>query len=93
MLEYCAGGAVDNIMIELDKALSESQIASITRQVVNGLIFLHSKYVIHRDLKAGNILLTADGVAKIGKFGSLKTVYEVSILLHIFQPILAFPPF
>lgn len=68
MLEYCAGGAVDNIMIELEKPLTDKQIAPIIRQVVQGLIFLHSKCVIHRDLKAGNILLTSDGVAKIGMF-------------------------
>uniref|UniRef100_A0AC34F8M1 Protein kinase domain-containing protein n=1 Tax=Panagrolaimus sp. ES5 TaxID=591445 RepID=A0AC34F8M1_9BILA len=69
MLEYCAGGAVDNIMIELEKPLTEKQIAPIIRQVVQGLVFLHSKYVIHRDLKAGNILLTSDGIAKIADFG------------------------
>uniref|UniRef100_A0A7E4VX49 Protein kinase domain-containing protein n=1 Tax=Panagrellus redivivus TaxID=6233 RepID=A0A7E4VX49_PANRE len=69
MLEYCAGGAVDQIMLELDKGLTENQTATVIRQVTNGLVFLHSKYVIHRDLKAGNILLTADGTAKIADFG------------------------
>uniref|UniRef100_A0AC35GY18 Protein kinase domain-containing protein n=1 Tax=Panagrolaimus sp. PS1159 TaxID=55785 RepID=A0AC35GY18_9BILA len=69
MLEYCAGGAVDNIMIELEKPLTDKQIAPIIRQVVQGLIFLHSKNVIHRDLKASNILLTSDGIAKIADFG------------------------
>lgn len=66
MLEYCAGGAVDQIILELDKALTENQIAYITRQTCTGLAYLHSKYVIHRDLKAGNLLLTSDGIIKIG---------------------------
>ena len=66
MLEFCAGGAVDNIMIELEKPLTESQIAYITKYVCKALEFLHSKFVIHRDLKAGNILLTGDATVKLG---------------------------
>ncbi len=66
MLEFCEGGAVDAIMIELEKPLSEPQIAHVTRGVCSALEFLHSNLVIHRDLKAGNILLTAEGVVKLG---------------------------
>lgn len=66
MLEYCGGGAVDGIMIELEKPLNEPQIAYITKYVCRALEYLHSCMVIHRDLKAGNILLTSDGTVKLG---------------------------
>uniref|UniRef100_A0A1I7RLT9 Protein kinase domain-containing protein n=1 Tax=Bursaphelenchus xylophilus TaxID=6326 RepID=A0A1I7RLT9_BURXY len=69
MLEFCAGGAVDDIMLELGKPLTESQICYITHYVVIALEYLHANLVIHRDLKAGNILLTSDGTIKLADFG------------------------
>ncbi|KAJ1367215.1 serine threonine kinase 10 [Parelaphostrongylus tenuis] len=69
MLEFCGGGAVDAIMIELEKPLTEKQIAYIGRYTCEAIAFLHEQNVIHRDLKAGNILLTSDGVVKLADFG------------------------
>ena len=66
-IEFCAGGAVDSIMLELDRPLSEPEIRCICRQMCEALEFLHRNLVIHRDLKAGNVLLTADGTVKLGK--------------------------
>lgn len=66
MLEYCEEGAVDSIMIDLEKPLNEPQIAYVTRNVCVALEFLHSRLVIHRDLKAGNILLTSNATVKLG---------------------------
>uniref|UniRef100_A0A914GYF4 Protein kinase domain-containing protein n=1 Tax=Globodera rostochiensis TaxID=31243 RepID=A0A914GYF4_GLORO len=69
MLEYCAGGAVDNIMVELNKPLNEPQIAHVTREVCRAVDFLHARGIIHRDIKAGNVLLTADAAVKLADFG------------------------
>ncbi len=52
-----------------DKNLNEEQIASVVQMVLQGLTFLHDKKKIHRDVKAGNILLNRDGYAKLGDFG------------------------
>ncbi|XP_076241263.1 sterile20-like kinase isoform X3 [Calliopsis andreniformis] len=69
LIEYCDGGAVDSIMVELEKALTEPQIAYICQHMTKGLAFLHKSKVIHRDLKAGNVLLTMAGGVKIADFG------------------------
>ncbi|XP_064314791.1 serine/threonine-protein kinase 10 isoform X2 [Phalacrocorax carbo] len=69
MIEFCPGGAVDAIMLELDRGLTEPQIQVICRQMLEALHYLHCKKIIHRDLKAGNVLLTQDGDIKLADFG------------------------
>jgi serine/threonine protein kinase len=50
-----------------NKPLREDQIATVCKDVLLGLKYLHSQKRIHRDIKAGNILLTEEGKAKLGK--------------------------
>ncbi|XP_041808252.1 serine/threonine-protein kinase 10 [Chelmon rostratus] len=69
MIEFCPGGAVDATMLELDRGLTEPQIKVVCRQMLEALIYLHSMKIIHRDLKAGNILLMLDGDIKLADFG------------------------
>ncbi|KAM9348327.1 serine/threonine-protein kinase 10 [Symphorus nematophorus] len=69
MIEFCPGGAVDATMLELDRGLTEPQIKVVCRQMLEALDYLHSMKVIHRDLKAGNILLMLDGDIKLADFG------------------------
>uniref|UniRef100_A0AAY5EMD5 non-specific serine/threonine protein kinase n=1 Tax=Electrophorus electricus TaxID=8005 RepID=A0AAY5EMD5_ELEEL len=69
MIEFCPGGAVDAIMLELDRGLTEQQIQVVCRQMLEALVYLHTMKIIHRDLKAGNILLTLDGNIKLADFG------------------------
>ncbi|ETN62420.1 polo kinase kinase [Anopheles darlingi] len=69
LIEYCDGGALDSIMVELEKPLTEPQIAYVCKHMCAGLSHLHKNKVIHRDLKAGNVLLTMDGGVKLADFG------------------------
>ncbi|XP_066277844.1 serine/threonine-protein kinase 10-like isoform X1 [Branchiostoma lanceolatum] len=69
MIEFCAGGALDDIMLDLDHPLSERQIRVICRQMLEALDYLHTHHIIHRDLKAGNVLLTPEGDIKLADFG------------------------
>uniref|UniRef100_A0A8C4X798 non-specific serine/threonine protein kinase n=1 Tax=Erpetoichthys calabaricus TaxID=27687 RepID=A0A8C4X798_ERPCA len=69
LIEFCAGGAVDAVMLELERPLTEPQIRVVCKQTLDALTYLHENKVIHRDLKAGNILLTLDGDIKLADFG------------------------
>ncbi|CAL5211700.1 unnamed protein product [Lathyrus oleraceus] len=57
--------------------LDEQTIVCYTRQVVNGLEHLHSKGLVHCDIKGANILIGEQG-AKIGDFGCAKSVNEAA---------------
>uniref|UniRef100_A0A4W6CZJ6 non-specific serine/threonine protein kinase n=1 Tax=Lates calcarifer TaxID=8187 RepID=A0A4W6CZJ6_LATCA len=69
LIEFCAGGAVDAVMLELERPLTEPQIRVVCKQTLQALVYLHDNKIIHRDLKAGNILLTLDGDVKLADFG------------------------
>uniref|UniRef100_A0A4W5MZ68 non-specific serine/threonine protein kinase n=1 Tax=Hucho hucho TaxID=62062 RepID=A0A4W5MZ68_9TELE len=69
LIEFCAGGAVDAVMLELERPLTEPQIRVVCRQTLEALAYLHEIKVIHRDLKAGNILFSQEGDIKLADFG------------------------
>ena len=69
VLEFCDGGSILDIMRITNKFYNEKEIASIIKMVLKGLQFLHAQRKIHRDIKAGNILLNDEGIAKLGDFG------------------------
>ncbi|CAN8000136.1 unnamed protein product [Ixodes hexagonus] len=69
VMEYCGGGSVSDIMRLRKKTLSEEEIATILSDTLRGLEYLHQRRKIHRDIKAGNILLNTEGHAKLADFG------------------------
>uniref|UniRef100_A0A667XFM3 non-specific serine/threonine protein kinase n=1 Tax=Myripristis murdjan TaxID=586833 RepID=A0A667XFM3_9TELE len=69
VMEYCLGSASDLLEVH-KKPLQEMEIAAITHGALQGLAYLHSHNMIHRDVKAGNILLTEPGQVKLADFGS-----------------------
>ncbi|EEB06829.1 STE/STE20/PAKA protein kinase [Schizosaccharomyces japonicus yFS275] len=67
VLEHMNGGTLKSLLRKC--ALREQQIAAISYEVCLGLAYLHSRGIIHRDVKSENILLSSDGKVKLGNFG------------------------
>ena len=70
-LEYISGGSIGSCLRKHGR-FEESVVSSLTRQTLSGLAYLHREGILHRDLKADNILLDVDGTCKISDFGISK---------------------
>ena len=69
VMELMPGGSLTDIVQETSVKLSEANIAQIMKQTLEGLEYIHSKHIIHRDIKSDNVLIGARGEVKIADFG------------------------
>ncbi|KAF9480161.1 kinase-like protein [Pholiota conissans] len=60
----------------LRNPITTAVLKSLVYQLLNGLVYLHSCHILHRDLKPANILVTDNGVVKIGDLGLARLIYE-----------------
>ncbi|KAL2215342.1 kinase-like domain-containing protein [Thermoascus aurantiacus ATCC 26904] len=67
VMEFCSGGSCSDLM--RPGSIPEEYITIILRELLLGLDYLHSDKKLHRDIKAANILLSANGQVKLADFG------------------------
>ncbi|KAL7699182.1 protein kinase [Lotmaria passim] len=70
-MEWMPSGSLQDVLRHHPRGmLRESVVRRYARDVLSGLAFLHSRGVIHRDVKPGNMLLSSDGTVKLTDFGT-----------------------
>ncbi|KAI5960018.1 STE20 [Candida theae] len=77
IMEYMEGGSLTEIVTH--SVMTEGQIGAVCRETLKGLKFLHSKGVIHRDIKSDNILLDINGNIKMTDFGFCAQINELNL--------------
>jgi serine/threonine protein kinase len=70
LMEYCEGGSLRDLLDSRERVLTEDQIAIVMYDLLKGLQLIHTRHrIVHRDIKAANILLTSAGRIQIADFG------------------------
>lgn len=69
VLELAHKGELHRYLRDHKKVMNEVEAATVLKQVVDGLLYLHSHRIVHRDISLSNLLLTQDLKVKIADFG------------------------
>lgn len=79
-MEYMSGGSVYDVIHKYG-ALTGQVAGRYTRQVLEGLAYLHMNVIVHRDIKGANILRDNNGNVKLGDFGTSKRLQTISTMV------------
>ena len=87
VMEYMAGGALRDLLRSHDR-IPGSDIMSVATQIADAIDFAHSRGILHRDIKPGNILFESDahGRVALSDFGIAKVLGAVQIELTAAAP-------
>eukprot|EP00884_Botryococcus_braunii_P004692 jgi/Botrbrau1/14223/Bobra.0254s0012.1 len=80
VFEYMSGGSVHD-WIRRQPEVPLSAVMEIAIGVANGMAYLHSMNIIHRDLKAANLLIDSEHkIVKVSDFGVARIVDEINVM-------------
>ncbi|KAI3445558.1 hypothetical protein Pfo_002223 [Paulownia fortunei] len=77
--EYMAGGSLSDVAQKFGGALNEKVIRLYTREILQGLKYLHKNGIVHSDVKCKNVLLGAAGTIKLADFGCAKRLSDEKV--------------
>ncbi|XP_056606646.1 mitogen-activated protein kinase kinase kinase 2 [Triplophysa dalaica] len=77
-MEYMPGGSIKD-QLKSYGALTENVTRKYTRQILEGVCYLHSNMIVHRDIKGANILRDSAGNVKLGDFGASRRLQTICL--------------
>ncbi|XP_037123093.1 mitogen-activated protein kinase kinase kinase 2 isoform X1 [Syngnathus acus] len=77
-MEYMPGGSIKD-QVKSYGALTENVTRRYTRQILEGVSYLHSNMIVHRDIKGANILRDSVGNVKLGDFGASRRLQTICL--------------
>ncbi|XP_022140916.1 serine/threonine-protein kinase STY8-like isoform X2 [Momordica charantia] len=78
--EYMSGGSMHDFCHQQKGVLSFPSLLRVAVDVSKGMDYLHQKNIIHRDLKAANLLMDEDGVVKVADFGVARVQAQSGVM-------------
>ncbi|UYV76257.1 CDK9 [Cordylochernes scorpioides] len=81
VFDFCdhdLAGLLSNVNVKF----SLGEIKKVMQQLLNGLYFIHSNKILHRDMKAANILITKTGVLKLADFGLARAISQTKTIRY-----------
>ncbi|KAL2463711.1 Serine/threonine-protein kinase BLUS1 [Forsythia ovata] len=80
VMPFMSGGSLQSIISSsFPDGLSEYCIATVLKETLSALSYLHGQGHLHRDIKAGNILIDSNGSVKLADFGVSASIYESNL--------------
>eukprot|EP01012_Entosiphon_sulcatum_P009404 TRINITY_DN15276_c0_g1_i1.p1 TRINITY_DN15276_c0_g1~~TRINITY_DN15276_c0_g1_i1.p1 ORF type:complete len:390 (-),score=44.64 TRINITY_DN15276_c0_g1_i1:31-1200(-) len=90
VMEYLSGGSLQAILQEFN-CISEPAVGAYSRQILEGLRYLHEHGIVHRDVKPLNAILDKNGVVKLVDFGTARQVGDITSMEFSGTPVYMAP--
>lgn len=79
LMDFCKRGSIEDLLQDTPgRTLPEDQISQFLYAALEGLSYLHSRNIIHRDVKAANLLRTEEGYVKLADFGVSSQIRQIN---------------